>query len=478
MAETPSATHFFSTTTNQPTTPTRARAKQRNTLRRTMAVVVPASADVRSRASSATQTLWRNASKRVSRTKEILRQSIGKADKTDDTTFEDYVDNFNRGSQRVTKLHKQLENYVQSLRAMNSASTALFGVFKECYEDDFEGQLSAIDSIDSIMASTKELIKEVDKSINHVVAFKSQFPTVKTKIEKRNKKLLDFDGWRHEIVAIQSSKKKLNLEKLAKAEEQASESKRLYESLNYELYDSLPEIHDQRISVFTKTFNSVFKGEANFHQKSTTLAQSLIETLSNLEDSAAAGTYATPRLTAPVLTLPDRMEPPPRKPKPDAASAAAAAAAATGSNSVDADQNNNNSFNGDVTNTSLEEADDVFEVSTAATTSEAAGETSEAETMTTAVAKTEVDGAAAAAASDAGAAAAAASDAVSASASDGGGASAAAADTAAAAAETAPMANGAVDTRVVTHKYEGTDEDELSLDVGQVVNVLKLEVCD
>ena len=53
------------------------------------------------------------------------------ADKTDDGTFEDYVDNFNRGSQKVTKLHKHLENYVQSLRAMNNASTALFDVFKE-----------------------------------------------------------------------------------------------------------------------------------------------------------------------------------------------------------------------------------------------------------------------------------------------------------------------------------------------------------
>ena len=54
-----------------------------------------------------------------------------KADKTDDGTFEDYVDNFNKDSLKVSKLHKHLENYVQSLRAMNTAGTSLFNAFKE-----------------------------------------------------------------------------------------------------------------------------------------------------------------------------------------------------------------------------------------------------------------------------------------------------------------------------------------------------------
>jgi len=368
-------------------------------------VVVPAGSDVRARASSATQTLWRNASKRVSRTKEILRQSIGKADKTDDGTFEDYVDNFNRGSQRTSKLHKHLESYVQSLRAMNNASTALFDVFKECYEDEFTGRAEALESVDAVMGSTKELIREVDKSINHVVAFKSQFPTVKTKIEKRNKKLLDFDGWRHEMVELQTTKKKIDLEKIAKAEERASESKRLYETLNYELYDSLPEIHDQRISVFAKTFNCVFKGEANFHEKNTKLRQILLEALNKLEGEAASGAYTTPRLTAPELTLPERREPPPRKAKttPEAAGNEASA-------NAEADANNN----GVVVGEEKAPMDDEVFVNGAAST--------------TPVAET-----------------------------------------------TPPLPNGVLETRVVTHPYEGKDEDELTLTVGQVVNVTTLE---
>jgi len=446
--------------------PTRPRLRRSDTFRRTMSVVVPASSDVRARASSATQTLWRNASKRVSRTKEILRQSIGKADKTDDGTFEDYVDNFNRGSQKVTKLHKHLENYVQSLRAMNNASTALFDVFKECYEDEFSGRSEALESVDAIMASMKELVREVDKSINHVVAFKSQFPTVKTKIDKRNKKLLDFDGWRHEMVELQNAKKKIDLEKIAKAEDRASESKRLYETLNYELYDSLPEIHDQRISVFAKTFNCVFKGESNFHEKNTKLRQTLIETISKLESEAASGTYATPRLTAPELTLPERLEPPPRKAKTPADAANEASAnvdavmrlifaalchiysetverfsasllpqerdgAGDQSNTLIGEQDKNNNTVGGEEKATPD--DEVFEAAAAAATSTAPA-------AVPAAAATE----------------AAAAEAV-----------------AAPVAETLP--NGVVETRVVTHPYEGKEDDELTLTVGQVVNVTTME---
>ena len=41
---------------------------------------------------------------------------------------------------------------------------------------------------------------------------------------------------------------------------------------------------------------------------------------------------------------------------------------------------------------------------------------------------------------------------------------------------TPPLPNGVLETRVVTHPYEGKDEDELTLTVGQVVNVTTLEV--
>ena len=111
----------------------------------------------------------------------------------------------------------------------------------------------------------------------------------------------------------------------------------------------------------------------------------------------------------------------------------------------------------------------------------AEAETSEAGTMTTAVAKPTdtptVAAAAATAATVASVAAPAATETSSAAAAS----EAVPEDGAAASVEAAPqvaetLPNGVLETRVVTHKYEGNDEDELFLDVGQVVNILKLEV--
>jgi len=38
-----------------------------------------------------------------------------------------------------------------------------------------------------------------------------------------------------------------------------------------------------------------------------------------------------------------------------------------------------------------------------------------------------------------------------------------------------PLPKDVVETRVATHRYDGNDEDELTLAVGQVVNILKTE---
>ena len=51
-------------------------------------------------------------------------------------------------------------------------SIELMKLILQCYEDEFTGRSEALESVDAVMGSTKELIREVDKSINHVVAFK------------------------------------------------------------------------------------------------------------------------------------------------------------------------------------------------------------------------------------------------------------------------------------------------------------------
>jgi len=55
---------------------------------------------------TATATLVRGFNKRVGRTKEIVLQSMGKVDRTEDGTFDFYVSNFSKQQANATKLQK------------------------------------------------------------------------------------------------------------------------------------------------------------------------------------------------------------------------------------------------------------------------------------------------------------------------------------------------------------------------------------
>lgn len=59
-------------------------------------------------------------------------------------------------------------------------------------------------------------------------SFKGQFPEMRKKIEKRSRKLIDFDGERHALQALQANPRRAEA-KLAKQRENLEAAKRTYE---------------------------------------------------------------------------------------------------------------------------------------------------------------------------------------------------------------------------------------------------------
>lgn len=88
------------------------------------------------------------------------------------------------------------------------------------------------------------------------------------KIEKRGRKLVDYDSQRHNAQAIQSSAnsaKKKDTDKAAKAREQLEEAKRTYELMNSELHDELPALYDSRVLFLVTNLQTYFAAEQIFH---------------------------------------------------------------------------------------------------------------------------------------------------------------------------------------------------------------------
>lgn len=94
------------------------------------------------------------------------------------------------------------------------------------------------------------------------------FRRIQKKIEKRNRKLIDYDGQRHSFQSLQaSSAKRKDDVKVTKGREQLEEARRTYEILNTELHDELPALYDSRILFLVTNLQTLFASEQVFHNE-------------------------------------------------------------------------------------------------------------------------------------------------------------------------------------------------------------------
>lgn len=118
-------------------------------------------------------------------------------------------------------------------------------------------------------------VKVWTKSITFIVEFKSYqwkysewcffLNWFQKKIDKRGRKLVDYDSQRHNYQSLQGNPKKRDEIKVTKARESLEEAKRTYELLNSELHDELPALYDSRVLFLVTNLQTLFAAEQVFH---------------------------------------------------------------------------------------------------------------------------------------------------------------------------------------------------------------------
>lgn len=94
------------------------------------------------------------------------------------------------------------------------------------------------------------------------------FSLFQKKVEKRNRKLIDYDGQRHSFQNLQANANKRKDDvKLTKGREQLEEARRTYELLNTELHDELPALYESRILFLVTNLQTLFATEQVFHNE-------------------------------------------------------------------------------------------------------------------------------------------------------------------------------------------------------------------
>ncbi|XP_071826481.1 myc box-dependent-interacting protein 1-like [Apostichopus japonicus] len=228
--------------------------------------------------------------KQFTRSKEKVLQKLGKSDETRDEIFECYTQNLTTQIANASKLNKEVKNYQACCRAMGNASSSLYNTLEEIYEEEWDGQ--------SELGNIKETLgllwddyqrKLLDQIFNPIIRYQSKFPDMKKKVEKRGRKLIDYDSARH---TLDGAKGKKDEARLAKAEEIHAEKKKNYEDINNDLHEELPDLYDRRIPFYAQTFQQLYSAESTFHEEVGKAMSQLSDIMANLNKEAQVGTYS------------------------------------------------------------------------------------------------------------------------------------------------------------------------------------------
>ncbi|XP_074520551.1 myc box-dependent-interacting protein 1b isoform X2 [Halichoeres trimaculatus] len=268
-----------------------------------------------------------NVQKRLTRAQEKVMQKLGKADETRDAAFDEIVTNFNKQMTEGTKLQKDLKAYLTAVKAMHDASRRLQDCLADMYEPEWFGK-EEMDTLaeemiekemDNNLEDTDTLWLDyhqslTEKSMATLDTYLAQFPDIKARIAKRDRKMVDFDSARHHFASLQKGKKK-DEAKIAKpaallemaapswaqglisahqvaqtnlsfnqAEEELGRAQKIYEELNVELQDELPSLFDNRVGVYVNTFQGLASHQEKFHKEMGKLSQNLNDIMTKLDE--------------------------------------------------------------------------------------------------------------------------------------------------------------------------------------------------
>jgi len=233
--------------------------------------------------------------KQAGRAKEKILQNLGKSDKTTDEIFDEHLLNFNTQQVNATRLHKDINNYLRCIRAMQTANKNLMDTLNDIYEKEWVGQdMLCVQAQNNEMLWADLAHKLSDQVVTPLNTYQAQFPEMRKKIDKRGRKLIDYDAERHTVQQMQNNPTR-NEAKFIRAKEQMENAKRTYEVLNSELHDELPALYDSRILFLVTNMQTLFAAEEVFNSETAKVYSELEAVVDKLAKEVQKGTL--PRRT-------------------------------------------------------------------------------------------------------------------------------------------------------------------------------------
>lgn len=213
--------------------------------------------------------LAKRVQKQFNRAQEKVLQRLGKSEETKDEHFEQCVMNLHMQQSDGYRIYKDLKAYLNAVTVMRDASSRLFQSLFDAYDDRWDGGQDLGEVVEGEDLLWKDYESKLhDQALITMESYMSQFPDVRDRVAKRNRKLVDYDSARHQLTGLQNAKKRDDI-KIGKAEDEMNAAKVIFEDINRELKMELPILFDSRIGCYVTVFQAVCSLRETFYKEIT-----------------------------------------------------------------------------------------------------------------------------------------------------------------------------------------------------------------
>jgi len=217
---------------------------------------------------------WSGFKKTVNRAGTTLLQKTGQVERTIDHEFADEEAKYRTFEKECQALQKDGKAYQDAMKAMSSAQARLadsIDVFYGAADRTSEGAMAA----NAYKRSVEELEHGVGKELEApyrttimepLGKMNAYLPVVNEHIAKRNKKMLDYDAARSKVNKL-ILKPSEDPTKLPKAQQEHDDAKEVFDLLNDQLIQELPQLMGLRVPYFDPSFEAMIRMQCKFAEE-------------------------------------------------------------------------------------------------------------------------------------------------------------------------------------------------------------------
>lgn len=211
---------------------------------------------------------WGGFKKSINRAGTTLMQKTGQVERTIDSEFNSTEEQYRTVEREVLALQKEAKAYLDAMRSLASSQARIAEAVDGFYTDSSDAAMSAnayrraVDELDTKTA------KEIDAPYRATVLepvgkLASYFPEINKILEKRAKKLLDYDAARSKHRKL-VDKPSDDPSKLPRAEKELEDARIVFETLDDQIKTELPQLVDLRIPYLDPSFEAMVRIQAKF----------------------------------------------------------------------------------------------------------------------------------------------------------------------------------------------------------------------